>query len=257
MRKFLILLPIFAVGIVATGCERDEVGGNVTITAEAVNDGADLKLTWTSVDGVSEYKILDENQNEIATVSDTTYTLAGADGVYTEIYIDAGGTKTKFDLMPYSGTVSDVVSHDLTGTSWVKIVFGNSPTVDAIQQSDVDATAANTGYFILYNNSGTPELRDAGATSVGQAKMELAFSDNTSGNLAPASGNYNTVRGIADGGFYFFWADNTSSGYGSIDANDYFGAVKVTSLSSSGGGYTANFIIYIQHNVPGLRWLKM
>ncbi len=256
MRKFLILLPIFAVGVVATSCTQTG-GGNVEITAEAVNDGADLKLTWTSVEGVSEYKILDENQNEIATVNDTTYTLAGADGVYSAIFIDAGGTKTKFDLMPFSGTVSDIVSHDLTGTSWVKIVFGDSPTVDAIQQSDVDVTAANTGYFILYNNSGTPELRDASATSEGQAKMELAFSDNSSGTLAPGTGNYNTARGIAENGFYFFWADNTSAGYGSMDANDYFGAVKVTSLSSSGGGYTASFIIYIQHNVAGLRWLKM
>ncbi len=256
MRKFLILLPIFAVGVVATGC-KPTGSGNVEITAEAVNDGADLKLTWTSVEGVSEYKILDENQNEIATVNDTTYTLAGADGVYYAIFIDAGGTKTKFDLTPFSGTVSDIVSHDLTGTSWVKVVFGDSPTVDAIQQSSVDTDAANTGYFILYNNSGTAELRDAGATSVGAAKMELAFTTNSSGNMAPGTGNYSTVREIAENGFYFFWADNTSAGYGSIDANDYFGGVKVTSLSNSGGGYTANFVIYIQHHVAGLRWLKM
>ncbi len=255
MRKFLLILPIFAVGILSTGCPPGG-GGNVEIKAEAVNDGADLKLTWTSVEGVSTYKVLDENQNVIAEVNDTTYTLAGADGVYSEIYIQAGDTKTKLDLTPWEGSVSDIVSHDLTGNSWVKVDF-TTPSVNAIQQSDVDVAAANTGYFILYNNGGTPELRDAGATSVGAAKMEMAFSDNSSGDLAPGTGNYNTARGISDGGFYFFWADNTSTGYGSIDANDYFGAVKVTSLSNSGGGYTANFTIYIQNKVDGLRWLKV
>ncbi len=255
MRKFLVLLPIFAVGMLSTGCDGNG-GGNVDITAEAVNNGADLKLTWTSVEGVSTYKVLDENQNVIAEVNDTTYTLAGADGVYKTVYIDAGGTKTPFDLTPWEGSVSDIVSHDLTGNSWVKVDF-TTPSVNAIQQSDVDVAAANTGYFILFNNGGTPELRDASATSEGQAKMELAFSDNSSGDLAPSAGNYNTVRSISDGGFYFFWADNTATGYGEMDANDYFGAVKVTSLSNSGGGYTANFTIYIQNKVKGLRWLKV
>lgn len=254
MRKFLVILPIFAVGVVATSC-TETGSGNVEITAEAVNDGADLKLTWTSVENVSTYKILDENQNVIAEVNDTTYTLSGADGVYSMIYIDAGGTKTPFNLSPWEGSVNDVVSHDLTGNSWVKVDF-TTPSVNAIQQSDVNPDAANTGYFILYNNSGTPELRDAGATSVGAAKMEMAFSANSSGDLAPGTGNYNTAREISDGGYYFFWADNTATGYGSIDANDYFGAVKVTSLASSGGGYTANFTIYIQNKVKGLRWLK-
>ncbi len=254
MRKFLVLLPIFAVGAVATSCTGTG-SGNVEITAEATNNGADLKLTWTSVENVSTYKILDENGNVIAEVSDTTYVLKGDSGVYAAISIDAGGTKTNLDLTPWNGSVSGIVSHDLTGNSWVKIDF-TTPSVNALQQSDVDPNAANTGYFILFNNSGTPELRDAGATSVGQAKMELAFSDNMSGFLAPASGSYNTARAISGGGYYFFWADNTSAGYGDMDNNDYFGAVKVTNLSNSGGGYTADFTIYVQDKVKGLRWLK-
>jgi len=256
MKRFYLLLPIAVGALVIGGCNGGG-SGNVDITAEAVNNGADLKLTWTSVEGVSEYKILDENQNVIATTNDTTYTLAGADGVYSMIYIDAGGTKTPFDLTPWEGSVTDIVSHDLTGNSWVKITFGDNPTLNAIQQSDVDVAEANTGYFVLYNNSGTPEIRDASATSVGQAKMELAFSDNMTGDLAPDPGNYATGRAVADGGFYFFWADNTATGYGEMDENDYFGGVKVSNLSSSGTGYTADFTIYIQHNVKGLRWLKM
>jgi len=256
MKRFLFILPIFALGVISTGC-NGEGSGNVEITAEAINSGADLQLTWTSVENVSTYKILDENQNVIAEVNDTTYTLKGDSGVYKMIYIDAGGTKTSLDLTPWEGSVSDIVSHDiLSGNSWVKIDF-SAPSVTAIQQSDVDVNAAETGYFILYNNGGTPQIRDVSATDEGMAKMELAFTDNTSGEMAPPPGNYNTARDIADNGFYFFWADNTSTGYGEMDGNDYFGAVKVTNLSSSGGGYTADFTIYIQHKVKGLRWLKL
>ena len=52
MRKFLVLLPIFAVGALSTGCPPPP-GGNVEIKAEAINNGADLKLTWTSVENIS------------------------------------------------------------------------------------------------------------------------------------------------------------------------------------------------------------
>jgi hypothetical protein len=87
-------------------------------------------------------------------------------------------------------------------------------TATSTTQSNVDKNAPNTGWFIFYNNSGTPQFRDAGATSVGTAKMEVAFTDNiSSGNLAPGTGNYNTIRNVSSGGRYFFWADNTSTGY--------------------------------------------
>jgi hypothetical protein len=84
--------------------------------------------------------------------------------------------------------------------------------------------------------------------------MEVAFTASSSGHLAPGTNNYETVRSTSANAYHFFWADNTSTGYNSMDSNDYFGVIRVTSLTGT-GPYTANLKIYIQHRVPGLRWV--
>jgi hypothetical protein len=80
---------------------------------------------------------------------------------------------------------------------------------------------------------------DVSATSVGTAKMEVTFTATSSGYLAPGTGNYTVVRGTPANVYHFFWADNTSTGYGSIDNN--------ISLTGS-GPYTADLEIYIDYN---------
>jgi hypothetical protein len=40
-----------------------------------------------------------------------------------------------------------------------------------------------------------------------------------------------------------------------MDNYDYFGVIKVTSITGS-CPYTADLEIYIQNKVPGLRWVK-
>jgi hypothetical protein len=132
----------------------------------------------------------------------------------------------------------------------------NNGTATSTTQSSVDKNAPNIGWFIFYNaGSGNVQFRDASATSVGTAKMEVAFTATSSGYLAPGTGNYNTVRGTSANAYHFFWADNTSTGYGSMDNYDYFGVIKFISIIGS-GPYTANLEIYIQYRVPCLRWVK-
>ena len=256
--KRLYLVALLGIGALAlAGCKGGGVGGNPEVTATAVNQGADLQLTWKSVEGADGYRVYCDG-NKIWEGKDTTYTISGSSNVCKTVevaaYSGSDENKTSLDLTPKSSTITGLVSHDGTGNSWVKLDFNNG-TATSTTQSSVDKNAPNTGWFVFYNNSGTPQFKDAGATSVGTAKMEVAFTDNiSSGNLAPGTGNYNTVRNVSSGGRYFFWADNTSTGYGSMDNNDYFGVIKVTSLSGS-GPYNANLEIYIQNNVPGLRWV--
>ncbi len=258
MKRFY-LLALLGIGVLAlAGCRGGGLGGTPEVTAEATNSGADLKLTWKSVEGADGYRVYCDG-NKIWEGKDTTHTISGSTNVCKEVQVSAysGSDEQKFtlDLTPKSGTISGLVSHDGTGSSWVKLDFTNG-SVSAVQQSSVDKNAPNTGWFIFYNNSGTPQFRDASATSIGTAKMEVAFTAaNSSGNLAPGTGNYNTVRETANNAYHFFWADNTSTGYRSMDNNDYFGVIKVTSISGS-GPYTANLEIYIQIKVPGLRWVK-
>jgi hypothetical protein len=257
--KRLYLVALLGIGVLAlAGCRGGGVGGNPEIVEKvATNQGADLKLTWKSVEGADGYRVYCD-ENKIWEGKDTTYTIQGSSKVCKEVEVSAySGSdeqKTRLDLTPKSSNITGLVSHDGTGSSWVKLDFNNG-TATSTTQSSVDKNAPNTGWFVFFNaGSGNVQFRDASATSIGTAKMEVAFSASSSGNLAPGTGNYNTVRGTSANAYHFFWADNTSTGYGSIDNNDYFGVIKVTSLSGS-GPFTANLEIYIQNKVAGLRWV--
>jgi len=275
MRAYIctIVSVLLTVALLLGGCKKESdsggptgpetpppLGGSPTIVSKtAVNDGQDLRIIWSSVENAKGYKIYCDG-NEIRRIIDTTYTIPGASHVCQRVevyaYNEGDEKRVSIDLTPVSASISGLVSHDgISGYSWVKMDFSAGDVV-LVPQSSVDITAPNTGWFVFYNNYsyGTPEFRDASATSVGQARMELAFTPNTSGSLAPGIGNYRVVRQVASGGFYFFWADNTSTGYGSMDNNDYFGVVRVLSIDGS-GPYTADLEVYMQLNVPGLRWV--
>ncbi|MEO0201476.1 MAG: hypothetical protein ABIL03_01800 [candidate division WOR-3 bacterium] len=258
MRKFYVLALLGIGALALAGCDGGTLGGNPEIVSKtATNSGADLQIVWKSVENAEEYRVYCDG-NKIWSGKDTTYTIAGASNVCKTVEVSAvkGGdeSKTPIDLTPKSGSISGLISHDGTGNSWVKIDFSTGD-ISSTQQSSVNPNAPNTGWFVFFNNSGNPEFKDASATSVGSAKMEMAFTASSSGNLAPGTGNYNTVRGTGNNAYHFFWADNTATGYGSMDNNDYFGVIKVTSLTGA-GPYTANLEIYVQNKVAGLRWVK-
>jgi len=261
MRRVYLGAFIAALGVLAlAGCGGGELGGNPEIVEKvATGDGANLKLTWKSVENAEEYRVYCD-ENEIWHGKDTTYTIEGSRNVCTTVEVAAvkgsDERKSRLDLTPKAGTISDLVSHDSpTGNSWVKIDF-TTGDISSTRQTSVDPNAPNTAWFVFYRSGSTPQFKDASTiTSIGRAKMEISFNNSGSGNLAP-SGDYYTSIDVASGGRYFFWADNTSTGYGDVDANDYFGVVKVTSLTGT-GPFTANLEIHFQKTVPGLRWVPV
>ena len=261
--KRLYLVAILGIGALAlAGCRGGGgLGGNPEVMAMAMNQGADLMLTWKSVEGANGYRVYCDG-NKIWEGKDTTYTIMGSSRVCEMVEVSAFSgkdeQKTKIDLMPKSSTINGLVSHDSpTGSSWVKLDFTNG-TATSVRQSEVRPNTPNTGWFVFYN-AGTPQFRDVKSTTSfadSTATMEVAFTDNmSSGFLAPGTGNYMTVRNVSSGGRYFFWADNTSTGYNMMDNNDYFGVIKVTSITGA-NPYRADLEIYIQNKVPGLRWVK-
>jgi hypothetical protein len=256
--KRLYLVALLGIGVLAlAGCKGGGLGGNPEVVEKvATNQGADLKLTWKSVEGADGYKVYCDG-NKIWEGKDTTYTIQGSSHVCKTVEVSAysGSDEQKYtlDLTPKSSTINNLVTHDGSGNSWVKLDLPNG-VASSVSQSDVDKTATNIGWFVFFNNSGTPEFRDASATSVGNADMEVAFTATSSGNLAPGTGNYNTRRETAANAYHFFWADKRDAGYDSMDNSDYFGVIKVLSISSS-APYTANLEIYIQNKVKGLRWV--
>ena len=264
--KRLYLVALLGIGVLAlAGCRGGGVGGNPEIVEKvATNQGADLKLTWKSVEGADGYRVYCDG-NKIWEGKDTTYTISGSSNVCKTVdvsaYSGSDEKKTSLDLTPKSSTITGLVTHDnLAGNSWVKLDFTNG-TATSTSQDNVNPSAPKTGWFIFYNDDDEPEFRDASLTSVGTATMEVAFtSGNSSGYLAPGTGNYLTLRETFKDAYHFFWADDTSTvSYGLMDNNDYFGVIKVTSLTGTAPGtgpYTADLEIYIQHKVPGLRWVK-
>jgi hypothetical protein len=239
--KRLYLVALLGIGVLAlVGCRRGEdLGGNPEVTATAVNEGADLKLSWKSVEGADGYRVYCDG-NKIWEGKDTTYTIQGSSRVCETVevraYSGSDERKTSVDLTPGIIILIGLVSHDGTGSSWVKLDFTNG-TATLVEQSDVDPDAPNTGWFVFYNDDDTPEFRDAGVTSVGQAKMEVAFTEgSSSGYLAPGPGSfaYNVVVETYEGAYHFFHADDTGIGYGEMDNNDYFGVIKVLHIQRCG-----------------------
>ncbi len=259
--KRLYLVALLGIGVLAlAGCRRGgELGGNPDIVEKvATNQGADLKLTWKSVEGADGYRVYCDG-NKIWEGRDTSYTIMGSSNVCMMVEVSAySGSdeqKTRLDLMPRRTDITGLVSHDGTGSSWVKLDLPNG-VASSVRQTDVDKTATNIGWFVFFNaGGGTLQFKDASATSVGNADMEVAFTASSSGNLAPGRGNYQTVRSTSANAYHFFWADKRDAGYDSMDNSDYFGVIKVLSISGS-GPYTANLEIYIQNKVKGLRWVK-
>lgn len=262
MRKLYITLT--ALSLLMWACSKEgsaPPSAPQNLTGTAVNNGQDLKLTWSApTEGKpSGYDVLCDGTTIASNLPDTTttYTINGAQNVCKEVQVVAvsGSDRSAatLDLTPAQNTVKLYRSDVSSQPSWAKVVFGANVSVSAIFTNQVDCSAANTGYFI-YAIPNTLKDVSASINPGCQAKYEFAFSQASTGNLAPSSGNYNTVRDISSGS-YFYWADNTSVGYGQIDANDYFGKI-VVSLGSDNNGNYADLTIYTQNKVPGLRWVK-
>jgi hypothetical protein len=265
MRKLYLLILVGS--LLVWGCKKGEEAppsAPQNLTGTAVNNGQDLKLTWDApTEGTPDsYEILCDGSTIASNLPNTTttYTINGVQNVCRQVQVVAvkGSDRSAatLDLTPAQNTITLYRSDypDQSKPSWAKVVFGASVNVSAITTGQVDCSAANTGYFI-YTIPNT--LKDVRATQNPgcQAKYEFAFSQASTGNLAPSAGNYNTAGDISDGATYFYWADNTSVGYGQIDSNDYFGKISV-SISQDAQGYYANLTIYTQNKVPGLRWVK-
>jgi len=227
------------------------------VTATAVNNGADLDLSWEPVEGASTYRIYGDG-NMIAEIDSTHFVLAGADGVYSMVEVEAvGGGKYSLDLMPFSKDLGVVYTHDdpdSTHHSWIKVCFGDSVDASTTNQAGVDTTLDATAYFVFYNNAGTLQFKDIHRTSIGMGKVYTRFADHTREYLAPNStSDYMDEKDISGNSMYYTWFDLNKDG--NVDNSDYFGMVEVGATSGT-GPYSAPVKVYVQDKVAGLGWLK-
>jgi len=266
MRKLYLLILVGS--LLVWGCRKGEEAppsAPQNLRGEAVNNGQDLKLTWDApTEGTPDsYEVLCDGSTIASNLPNTTttYTINGAQYVCRQVQVVAvkGSDRSAatLDLTPAQNTVTiyrwDYA--DVSKPSWAKVVFGPNVSVSGVTTSGVDCGLANTGYFVYQSDNSLRDVSTSGTPKQCQAKYEFAFSEAMTGDLAPPQNNYNTNRQISNNSTYFYWADNTSVGYGQIDSNDYFGKISV-SISQDAQGFYANLTIYTQNKVPGLRWVK-
>ncbi len=265
MRRISVALGAGLIAFMLASCGTTEPGAAIPapeVTISVADSGASLVLTWTSVDGAYGYKVECDGQ-VIADLPDTatTYKINGNEHVCKNVklmgYDSKGNMGDAFekDLTMHEVNLTIYSTDDTVATnpSWVKIDFANF-TVNAITQGSVDTSAAEVGYFVYYydNTLGIRYFKDSKETSEGQAREEIAFTDNTTADLAPSTGYSLISEEVNAGDRFIFWSDDVDNGtYGDFDTYDNFGVIKVNSIN----GTEANITVYIQ-KVGGLRWVK-
>ena len=255
MKRFYVAL--FAGALLIAGC-KGEVG-TPEVTATAVNNGADLDLSWNAVENASTYKIYGDD-SLIAEIDSTHFVLKGSDGVFKMVTVEAvGGGKANIDLTPYEKDLGTIYTHDdpdTTHHSWIKVYLkGDSTEVMTTHQGGVDPTMDNTAYFVFFNNNDTLQFRDVFKSSFGSGKVHTYFADPGSMmGLAPNSSDaYNDIKNVSGNSEYYLWFDRDLDG--DMATNSCFGLIKVGATNGT-GPYSTTATIYIQNKVSGLGWIK-
>lgn len=254
MRKIAFVLGIALVAVfMTTGCDElitDLTTPNVTFIA--INDGAQLRLTWAPVTDAEGYKV---------EVDDSTYTITAT------TYDVAGPAKT-VSVRAYAGTVE--------GQQWTKNlsavitatldVYGKSdPNPDHPSGLGFDANGMCLAYtldssqnhplldFVMDDtqdgdmlfcspNRYTPPFNDKD-----NAVAEASGTDFDAERFA--AGDFYTAHSCVTGLVYYFWIDPSANGWDAVE--DHFGKVKVLSLQ----GTKVTMKLALQ-TVPGLLWVR-
>ena len=252
MRKNALLVAFAAaLLLIGAGCDTVVTLEKPSVTYEAINSGAELRLTWTAVTDAKEYEI---------TTDDSVFTT----------------TASPFDVKSTTGTIevravngsdkSDPFTLDLTAKLTASItVYGKSDTAASHPSGigfNTDGTAlavsltnqASQVEFVMDDVSFAPAMYLFGPTGYtppvntwGNA-VQLSTTAFDSLTVAPASGNYDLYLQIAQNATYAAWLDHNDDGL--IDATDHFAKLKIESIN---GAVVTVKLAY--QKIGGLRWL--
>lgn len=253
MRKTAFVLGIALVAVfMTTGCDdliTDLTTPNVTFVA--INDGAQLRLTWAPVTDAEGYKV---------EVDDSTYTI-------TATTYDVAGPAKSISVLAYSGTSES--------NKWSKnLIAIITTTLDAYGKSDPDPSHPSGIGFDVDGNCLSYNLE-----AVNHPKLDFVMDDTQDGDMlfsspnrysppfndkdnavaeasgtdfdaaTSAAGDFYTVKACVSGAVYYIWLDPSANGWDATE--DHFGKVKVLSIQ----GTKVTMKLALQ-TVPGLLWVK-
>ncbi|NPA79833.1 MAG: hypothetical protein GXO29_02125 [Thermotogae bacterium] len=284
MMRYAYTLLFGALALVILGCRREDSispepdyspppPAPEVVKLEAINNGSDLLIVWTPVEEADGYSVQCDNLY-IGSTTDTFFVISASentdicgsvtirsfresDTVYASgpyIYRDS----TLIDLHTKNFYIWVLESWDISDRAWIAFYLnGEEANLSITSTWEVDTDMPNAAYFV-FDNDGGPQFKDVGATYLGMAAYEIAFSNDVpfAGVYLAPTAPYYTAKFIRSYGDYAFWIDDTRSGYNVIDGNDYFGLIEVGAIEREGSGYFTSLVIYLQNKVRGLRWIK-
>ena len=251
MKRVLSLVGLVAVAALIAGCGEAPTGAP-SVDYVAIEEGAQLRLTWTEVVDAEGYKIYVDDV-EVADITGTSYDV---EGPAKEVEVSAYGAGE--ETAPWSLDTSPEITASLT-------VYGRADTASDHPSGFGFVTDGTAVAYALSDSSTWPNLDfyldDADYTVMTlcspderdyndeeNASSEAATTDFDEVDVADPPGTYLTSREMAVNAVYSIWVDPNANGW---DAeNDNFGKIKVLSIS----GHEVTLKLAYQ-KVEGLRWV--
>ena len=253
MRKSTLIVALAAALIfIGTGCDTLVTLDKPNVAYEAVNSGATLRLTWTSITDAKSYEIktAESTYNTVSTSFDVTYPT-------TSIEVRAINGTDQSDPFTVNCAVVPTASITVYGKSDPEpthpsgIGFNTDGTAIAVsvtnQASEVEFVMDDESYtgstYLMSPIAYSPPVNSWGNAS------QDAGAEFDAVTIAPGTGNYNTQQALAQNGNYAAWLDHNNDS--AIDANDHFAKLKILSING-----TLVTVKLAYQKIGGLRWLK-
>jgi hypothetical protein len=260
MKRLLGLTLALATLLVLVGCGDEEALDIPNVTYTVTDDGATLALDWDEIVDADGYYIYADGAviDSIDDPAVTTY--------------DATVPAQVYGVSAYNAdeeSATDDVDCTLEETANIT-VYGNSDP-DPDHPSGIGFTATGTCITLaLSETTNWPDIdfyfdddNFAQLTIVSPGDHVPAYNNEENATAASGTdydaleiaadiGNYLTQRTMAENAVLSFWIDPDADGWG--DANDYFGKMKIVSITGAAAPYTA-IINCAYQPIAGLRWV--
>ncbi len=258
IRKSTLIVALAAVVLlVGTSCDTLVTLTKPNVETEAVNSGATLRLTWTSVTDAKSYEITTDDSTH--TTTSTSYDVTAPTATI-EVRAVNGSDKSDpatvdckvvetSSLVLYG--ISDASGNDPSGLAFTTSGSASALSLDDANKASIDFVCDDQQASVLpvgFINGG-----DYGWSQNGKVNtlMDAGTTDFDAFYLAAPSG-YTTQLTTGANGVYALWLSSSQS----WTASDHFCKVKIISIEQPTGTYYKVTLKAAYQKIGGLRWLK-
>ncbi|MEO0192671.1 MAG: hypothetical protein ABIM46_07820 [candidate division WOR-3 bacterium] len=259
----IIAFVATSTSVILTSCGGGEDTSSLNLQYEVVNNGTDVKLTWTQIESADYYTISVDGTVIDSTADNTVteYTVT-SDHAGKVLKVTAVGAETSDEIDIAALVKSTQLSDFGEASSSYKSAVGFGSDGSATVYSLLDS--GNYSYFDFWISDGTAgnvlvneiDICSPNVTYGGTGNFNSEDNWSTAwgtGYVAPTGGYQNIYPGsggIMGGGSYAIWLDPSGNGW---DLNDHFVKFDVSGIGSDGA---VSGTVYYQ-TVGGLLWIPV